>query len=176
MRLLLQRGANVLAKTRKGVSVLHSIVAETDFRCWSETDTPAEAADMVLGAGERVDVQDSEGRTVLHYAIQNVDFTEYAVYTFDLVRLLLGRGAMVKLEDKSGITPLQLAQQSRTGGWLSVEEGSIKAVLLSRRLTEWVVPRRQLPTSLPEVSRQQRRITEWVKKPGRGAEKRKRGE
>lgn len=57
----------------------------------------------LLNAGARVDVQDSEGRTAVHWA---AFVTQPGC---SILRLLLERGANIAIPDRSGRTPLHVA-------------------------------------------------------------------
>ncbi len=96
-RLLLQAGANVLARTTNALDnhPLHAAVAG------SNVETRLASAELLLNAGAAVNGRQSGGFTALMAAAQNADT--------DLLRLLLAHGADPSIRDDQGRTAADIA-------------------------------------------------------------------
>lgn len=96
-RLLLQAGANVLARTTNALDnhPLHAAVAG------SNVETRLASAELLLNAGAAVNERQSGGFTALMAAAQNADT--------DLLRLLLAHGADPSIRDDQGRTAADIA-------------------------------------------------------------------
>ncbi len=121
VKLLLEKGANLLVKDNQGGTPLHNAVQSQSKECTqllldllSPIKTPAEAAEKdsaaaaapkpaatteaTAGEAESVNTPDNDLFTPLHIAV--------CVENLELVRLLLGRGARVSVKNALGRTPL----------------------------------------------------------------------
>lgn len=94
MELLIRGGVDVSAQDRAGYSALH--FAAQEYR--------APAAELLLKAGAQVDQQDSHGNTPLFRAVFN------SRGRGDVISLLLNHGANRVLANKSGVSPVDLAE------------------------------------------------------------------
>jgi uncharacterized protein len=92
-KLLLESGANVDAQDRLGKSALH--YAAQEYHC--------EMARLLLASGASVDVQDKHGNTPLWRAVFN------SRGRGDVISILLKAGADKSHRNKTGKTPLELA-------------------------------------------------------------------
>jgi ankyrin repeat protein len=66
---------------------------------------------QIEGGGARLDAQDEEGRTALHYTATNGEG--------EIAGLLLSRGASIDIQDDAGETPLHLAVRN---GYAAIAE------------------------------------------------------
>ena len=96
-RLLVQRGAAVDARNRRGAEPLH-YAADTNW--WNPT-AQADTITYLLSAGANANAKDANGATPLHRAAR----TRSAM----AVRALLAGGADVHATNKNGSSPLDLA-------------------------------------------------------------------
>ncbi len=96
-RLLVQTGAALDAKNRRGAEPLH-YAADTNW--WNPT-AQAETITYLLSVGANVNAQDANGATPLHRAVR----TRSAM----AVRALLAGGADVHAKNKNGSSPFVLA-------------------------------------------------------------------
>jgi ankyrin repeat protein len=115
LRLLVKRGANVLAVDEDGRTALHNTV---DLTCEGDDDDnkAAAVAAHLLSVGVPVQIADSKGRTALYWA---------AARGYEgTARLLLDKGTSVDAADANGVTPLMIASL-----WARV---SLVRLLLSR--------------------------------------------
>ena len=83
--LLINNGADIHAKNKKGQTPLHSV-------------KHSEVAKVLIDKGADVNVKDNEGKTPLHVANDIV-----------MIRILVDRGADINAEDNEGKTPAQTA-------------------------------------------------------------------
>ncbi|KAE8981603.1 hypothetical protein PF010_g22573 [Phytophthora fragariae] len=90
IKILLQFGADVDARSKDGKSALHC----------STSDDAYDVAKMLLDAGASIDALDEHGKTPLHYCVQEGGLL--------VTELLLSRGANIDVEDKDGVSPLTL--------------------------------------------------------------------
>lgn len=108
MRLLLDRGARVNARTARGATALAYLVGFGGQIRFSEYDT-RKAADaefvqgieLVLSRGADVEAVDESGQTALHVAV--------GARGLPVVASLLSRGARPDVKDAQGRTPLDVA-------------------------------------------------------------------
>ena len=96
-RLLVQEGAALDARNRRGAEPLH-YAADTNW--WNPT-AQTETITYLLSAGANVNAQDANGATPLHRAVR----TRSAM----AVRALLAGGADVHAKNKNGSSPFVLA-------------------------------------------------------------------
>jgi len=89
---LIERGADVEAKTNDGHTPLH----------WASRNNRIEIAKLLLDRGADVKAKDDWGKTPLHRASWNNHI--------EIAELLLNRGANLEAKDNDGWTPLDLAQ------------------------------------------------------------------
>jgi hypothetical protein len=94
-RLLIERGADIEAKTKNGQTVIH-IAAFNDYGISA----------LLLEHGADANATDVYGSTPLHYAI-------YHNRNGRIVKLLLAHGAVVDARDSTGLTPLHLASRNQ---------------------------------------------------------------
>ncbi len=94
-RLLLERGADVHARTSSGRTPL----------LMAARHKTAEVVRLLLEHGANVATEDFQGNTPLHIAVR---------FSTEIVRMLLEHGANVATEDKQGNTPLHIAVQFTT--------------------------------------------------------------
>jgi ankyrin repeat protein len=109
-RLLIQGGADVMARTTEGITAL-MLAAK-----FSKVVIAVSLLERMHGTG--IDWRDGEGRTALHWASQRADC--------ELAAILLHAGADHTVADMEGTTPL-MAAKSRPSWWWS--SGSIKGLL-----------------------------------------------
>lgn len=97
IRVLLEAGAdpNILCK---GYTALHQAVRH----CGSHS-TYLEWVKILLEYGAKTEIRDHNGHTVLHWAIEYIDYQSGC----HMIQLLLDRGVDVHAEDGDGLTPLQ---------------------------------------------------------------------
>ena len=89
---LIERGADVEAKTNDGHTPLH----------WASRNNRIEIAKLLLDRGADLEAKDVDGRTPLNYASE---FDK-----IEIAKLLLDRGADLEAKDKWGRTPLDRAR------------------------------------------------------------------
>lgn len=95
---LLQRGADVKAKTKDGMTAFGVAAIDTIYCAW-------EIIPMLLDAGADIDEQDENGETaVMAYAYGEGESPDYIEY-------FLERGANPNLRNKEGKTALDIAQE-----------------------------------------------------------------
>ena len=82
MRLLIERGANVNAADKAGLTALHQVVLEPG---------KFELAELLIAQGANVNVRDNEGYTPLDHVIEEA-------FDYDLALLLVSRGARINEE------------------------------------------------------------------------------
>ncbi|HZE97958.1 MAG TPA: ankyrin repeat domain-containing protein [Planctomycetota bacterium] len=103
-RRLLDRGADVASRNRRGAEPLHYAADGGPFRPdWSPA-AQAETIRGLLDAGANPDALDKSGVAPLHRAVRG--------RCTPAVEALLDRGAHARLRNKSGSTPLHLAVQT----------------------------------------------------------------
>ena len=89
---LIERGADVGAKSDEGHTPLHLAAARNDL----------ELAKLLIDRGADVNVEDEDGWTPLHLASYKDNI--------EIVKLLLDAGADVEAKDNHGMTPFDLAE------------------------------------------------------------------
>jgi ankyrin repeat protein len=89
--LLLDAGADVEARDRKGRTILHVVASHGDLK----------AVELLLSGDATVNVPDAQGVTPLHVAVRNGHAAVAA--------LLLDRGADVRVKARDQTSPLDLA-------------------------------------------------------------------
>jgi ankyrin repeat protein len=109
---LATNGALLDLPQRDGITPLMAGVgagaSSTDTRGKFRTELDALAtAEALLAAGAAIDARDARGRTALHYAA--------AVGYTDVVKLLVERGADLRVADADGVTPLDAANGKLRG-------------------------------------------------------------
>jgi RNA polymerase sigma factor (sigma-70 family) len=105
-KMLLDKGANVIARTKAGVTPVMLAAAAQE----------PDSLRLMLGKDAEVNARDDEGKTPLMYAAENGRLAN--------AKALLAEGADVRLKDKRGKTALDLVRPSND--WLSgaiTEEG-----------------------------------------------------
>jgi ankyrin repeat protein len=140
MKLLLERGADPLLATRRGVNGLMLAAglgtAEQDTTGRHKTQSEAIAAiETLLDHGIDINARDSRGRTALHgAALQGYD---------SVVAMLVDNGADLQAEDEDGFTPLDTAM-GLAGGWgFAGDVGVVQestAELIRKLLAEQAAP------------------------------------
>ena len=92
--LLLDKGADIAARDRTGLTALHAAA-------WMNRDIQA---GLLLERGAEIDAQDNFGDTALHVAAYR---ERPQIYVY-----LLKRGANPDAKNKAGLSPMELAQKS----------------------------------------------------------------
>jgi hypothetical protein len=101
--LLIDRKADIEAKSRKGFSPLHA----ASFK------GQAKAIELLLQNGANANLSGNDGRTPLHLAVKQSQVRP--------IKLLIAAGADICREDKLGNTPLAFASESLLGTmWTSM--------------------------------------------------------
>jgi ankyrin repeat protein len=108
MRLLLDNGAGVNAKTARGAAPLLYLAGFGGQIRFSEYDTHratdvefVDGIQLLLSRGAAIDAADETGQTALHFAV--------ASRGLPVVQALLARGARADAKDTQGRTPLDIA-------------------------------------------------------------------
>jgi hypothetical protein len=122
-RLLVQRGAAVDARNRRGAEPLHYAA---DANHWSPA-AQAETIEYLLSVGANANARDANGATPLHRAVR----TRCAM----AVRALLAGGADVHARNTNGSTPFDLATRTTgrggSGSALAREQQGVILTLLA---------------------------------------------
>ena len=108
VRMLLDAGASVSARNRRGAQPLHYAADGAPGSATWRPDAQAETVACLLDSGAEPDAADSGGVTPLHRAVR----TRCAA----AVRALLDGGADARRPNKNGSTPMKLATQNTGRG------------------------------------------------------------
>lgn len=103
IQILLAAGADVMARDWRGYTPLHS--ATTAF-CYE-----LNAIKTLIAAGSDVMALDKFDNTPLHYVVENYP-SEQINNKFGAIEALLKAGASIKVKNKNGKTPWDLAQEN----------------------------------------------------------------
>jgi len=101
-QLILEHGANIHARDKRGRTSLHQVLVDLNDT-YDTLDMFLDTMRCLLARGADVDALDNDHATPLHLA------SRYGCVKG--ARLLLEYGANVRLEDKSGMTPFQVASE-----------------------------------------------------------------
>lgn len=97
LNILLEKGVNINAQDRAGMTALHNVASNSDIR----------SAKLLIEKGAKLEIKDSIGWTPLFRAV---------IYGKpDMVSFLVKRGANIKIWDKYKKTPYQQASKRRLG-------------------------------------------------------------
>ena len=99
VKLLLDVGADVNARSNKNVTPLH-------FAAWG---CKIEVVEILIKHGADINIPDDDGKTPLHGAVREPIDRARKKNTLAVVGLLLNAGADINVHDKSGETPLHNA-------------------------------------------------------------------
>jgi ankyrin repeat protein len=127
-RELVERGASVAARNRRGAEPLHyAAVGAPGSKHWNPHAQAATIA-YLIRAGADANAMDKIGVTSLHRAVR----TRCAA----AVDALLAHGADARRKNKSGSTPLHLAVQTTGRGGSGTDEAREQQALIIRTLIE----------------------------------------
>jgi ankyrin repeat protein len=122
--LLIQTGADVAAKNRRGATSLHYAADGNPIAARWNQAAQVETIACLLDAGADANAFDKSGVAPLHRAVRQ--------RCAGAVEVLLRKGANVRLKNKSGSTPLHLAAQNTGRGG----SGSPEAKGLQKQIIE----------------------------------------
>ena len=94
-KILIENGANINLKTKKGITPLHAATSGTGS---------GDVARLLIELGVNVNFQDNEGNTPLHKTASG-----YTGITIELIDLLIQNGANPNIQNNEGKTPLDVA-------------------------------------------------------------------
>lgn len=101
MEMLISRGALLNTRDVYGHAPLHKAVIS------SKNQSHSKAVEILLRNGANFNAKDNFGQTALHLLMRRSDFE------VEIIRLLFSYGAAVTIPDMGGLTPLELAVNSK---------------------------------------------------------------
>lgn len=105
LELLIASATNLQVSDFNGETPLHWAI---------RPDVTSSTVELLIRRGVSIDAQDKHGRTPLHFCAQQG--------LASLTELLLGSGGRANLIDKTGFTPLDIANRGKLSGWKGMGE------------------------------------------------------